>query len=262
MSNYVLGKGRLYFDKFPQNAIINDVLRGEGERYIGNSPELSTSSASENLDHFSAEGGIRTKDDSVQLSLDRSGRFSTDEVSPENLALLFLGEALAVVDAGATGEIDVLTVTPDRFYQLGQSAATPSGVRKVSNVAVKTGTPGFATTVAASGNYTVDLELGRIYILADAVAIDADEIIQVTYDVAASTREQVISGTNSITGALRFVADNPKGVNKDYYWPYVQLSADGDFALKSEEWQVMAFTFEVLKKGTAASVYIDGRAEV
>lgn len=261
MANYVLGKGRIYFDKFADNVVVDENTVGEGERYIGNTPEFSTSSASESLDHFSAEGGIRTKDDSVQLSLDRTGRMTTDEISADNLSLLMLGDASSLIDAGATAEVEEFTVKQDRFYQLGASTANPSGARQVANVVVKNGVA-FADTVAASGNYTVDAALGRIYIVDGSPDIDDDSEIQVTYDISASTRDIVISGTDSIYGSLRFVADNPKGLNRDFYLPYVKLSPDGDYALKGEEWQVIGFTFDILKKGSLESLYIDGRAVV
>lgn len=258
--NYVLGKGKIYFDRFAANAVVNATTRGEGERYLGNTPELSTTSSAENLEHYSSEGGLKTKDDSVQLSLNRSGKLTCDNVSADNQALFVLGTKGDLVQAAATAEIDLITASRGRWYQLGTDALNPSGVRKVSNVVIKSGV-GFTTTVAALGNYEVDAELGRVYIEATATDIPDLTDLQITYDVAASTREQVISSSNTIYGALRFVADNPKGTNRDYYFPYVKLAPDGDYQLKGDSWQQMGFTFEILDKAPGiAAVYIDGRA--
>ena len=70
----------------------------------------------------------------------------------------------------------------------------------------------------------------------------------------------MVSSSNSVYGALRFVADNPKGDNRDYYFPYVKLAPDGDYALKGDEWQQISFSFEVLKKASnIEAVYVDGR---
>ncbi len=259
--NYVLGKGKIYFDRFASQTLVLATTTGEGERYLGNTPEFSTTSSAENLDHFSSEGGLKLKDESVQLSLNRSGKLTCDNVSADNQALFIQGNAGNLVQTASTGEIDLFTASKGRFYQLGVDATNPTGVRKVSNVVIKKGA-GFATVVPALLNYEVDLELGRIYIEANAAVIPNLTAIQVTYDVAASTREQIVSSTDTIYGAMRFVADNPKGTNRDYYFPYVKLSPDGDYALKGDAWQTMGFTFEVLVKAAGiATLYIDGRAQ-
>lgn len=259
--NYVLGKGKIYFDRFAAQTLVLATTVGEGERYLGNTPEFSTTSSAENLDHFGSEGGLKIKDDSVQLSLNRSGKLTCDNVSADNQALFIQGSVGDLVQTSAVGKIDLITASKGRFFQLGVDIVNPTGVRKVSNVVIKKGA-GFITTIAALNNYEVDLELGRIYIESDSVDIPNLTKIQVTYDVASSTREQIVSSTNTIYGALRFVADNPKGTNRDYYFPYVKLSPDGDYALKGDTWQVMGFTFEVLVKAAGiATLYIDGRAQ-
>lgn len=258
--NYTLGKGRVFFDRFADGIIVTANTQGEGERYFGNTPEFSISSAAESLEHFSSEGGIKTKDDDVQLSLSRTGKTNVDHISSENLALLALGVNNTVTQTSQVGLITVFTAAKrGRFYQLGVSASNPSGLRKVSNVVVKKGAPGYATTVTPTGNYQFDADLGRLYIEENAPGIN-NEDIQVTFDTAATTYDQVVSGTKSIYGALRFVADNPKGKNRDYYFPYVKMAPDGDYALKGEEWMTIGFTFEVLKKASnIEAMYIDGR---
>lgn len=261
--NYVLGRGRVFFDRFAPNFVLSAALQGEGERYLGNTPEFNTTGTSEDLEHFDADSGVKVKDDSVQLSMDRSGSFTCDNINSENVALQFLGDASTVTQTSAVAAVSLVTAKKGRFYQVGASESLPAGVRNISNVVVKKGSPGFATTVAASGNYEVDEDLGRIYVLPNAADIPDDTILQITYDRAASTREQVVSSSNSIYGALRFVSDNPKGANRDYYFPYVKMAPDGDYALKGEEWQSMGFTFEILKKASnVESVYIDTRGVV
>lgn len=257
--NYTLGRGRVYFDRFPPNTVVGALTQGEGERYLGNTPEFSTTSSSENLDHFDSDSGIRTKDASVQLSLDRTGAVAVDNIDTENVALYFLGQAGNLVQASATGVVNTFeNAKRKRFYQLGVTEANPSGVRNVSNVVVRNGVA-FADTVTASGNYQVDEVRGRIYIEDDAPDID-DEDIQVTFNVAASTRERVVSGSSSIYGQLRFVSENPLGANRDYFFPYVKLSPDGDYNLKGDEWQQMGFTFEILKKASnIEGLYIDNQ---
>lgn len=256
--NYTLGRGRVFFDRFAPNVVVTALTRGDGERYIGNTPEFSTTSESEDLEHFDSDGGVRTKDASVQLTLNRSGSMVCDNIDGENVALYFLGQATTLVQAAATGIIDnFVAAKQKRMYQLGVTTGNPSGVRNVTNVVVTTGA-GFATVVTASGNYQVDEVRGRIYI-EDGSVID-DEDIRVTFDVSASNRERIVSGSSSVYGSLRFIADNPTGPNRDYFLPYVKLAPDGDYSLKGDEWQQMGFTFEILKKASnVEAMYIDNQ---
>lgn len=256
--NYTLGKGRVLIERYPAGATITETTRGDGERYIGNSPEFSTSSSSESLDHYDSDDGVKVKDASVQLSQDRTGSFTTDNVNDENLALLFLGVASSITQTAATGAVEQITGYRGRYLQLGSSPTNPTGVRKITNVVVKKGS-GFATTVAPTGNYQVDEELGQVFVLKDAADITDNTDLQITYDVAASTRSQVVSSSNAIYGSLRFIAKNPIGPKKDYFFPYCKITPDGDFALKGDDWQTLGFTFEILKKGSLEAAYIDGR---
>lgn len=259
--NYTLGRGRVFFDRFPANTVVTALTRGTGERYFGNTTELTTTSESENLDHYDSDGGVKVKDGAVQLTMNRSGAFKCDNIDSENMALYFVGEASVVTQASALAVVEVITagVLRGRFYQLGVNESLPSGVRGIANVIVKKGA-GFTTTVAQVGNYEVDEVRGRVFIENASAAIPDNTVLQITYDVLANTREQIISKSAAIYGAIRFVADNATGANRDYYFPYVKLTPDGDYALKGEEWQTMGFKMEVLKKSTnVEALYIDGQ---
>ena len=261
--NYVLGRGRLYFDRFTPAQVAAGIVaatRGEGERYIGNSPEFGFTSSEEKLDHYDSDTGVKTKDDSVPLQLDRTGTFKTENIDVGNIALLLLSSGASTVTQTAQTAQTFLVPGAKQglFYQIGATASLPAGVRSISNVVVKKGA-GFTTTVTAATNYEVDEVRGRIIILAGSSAIPDNTDLQVTYDIAATSREQVISGNTSIYGALRFVSDNPKGKNRDYYMPYVKLAPDGDYALKGDSWQQIGFTMELLKKASnIEAIYADG----
>lgn len=253
--NYTLGRGELHFDKF-----VAGTFNKTGERYLGNTPELNRATESENLDHFNSDHGIRVKDKSIVLEKNDSGTFIADEISDENVALWFLGTT-GVVAQAATASI-VLNIAANRlkpgtYIQLGESQALPTGHRNVTVASVTSDPVG--TTYANLTDYTVDPELGRLYIVPGG-AIDGTSPIIVTYATAASTRTQIVvdAGT-TIEGALRFISYNPSGPRRDYYWPYVQLRADGDFAMKGDEWQQLSFAFDILKREGYASEYIDGR---
>lgn len=119
----------------------------------------------------------------------------------------------------------------------------------------------------------VSLPLGRIYTmpggnLATAVALAA--AVGVTfglrfgYDRASNTRVQIKTGdARSVTGSLRLIADNPKGTNRDFYFPKVTLTPTGTLSLKSAEsnYQEMQFEMEIGKRDdTTEAIYVDGRA--
>lgn len=263
--SYVLGKGKVFFDRYPNGITIAATTQGEGERYFGNSPEFSTSASAESLDHFSSESGLKTKDDSVQLSLDRTGKVVVDNISADNIALFLLGTKSTVAQASQSSLSTIFeNVNKGRFYQAGVSANNPAGLRNIKTVVLKKETTPdsgtFDVTITMSGNYQIDAELGRIYIEASAPDVVEGNNLKVEFGTDASSREQVISGSDPIYGALRFVSDNPKGANRDYYFPYVKLAPDGDFALKGDEWQQIGFTFDILKKAdNIQASYVDGR---
>lgn len=255
--NYTLGRGELHFDKF-----VPGTFNKTGERYLGNTPELNRSTESETLDHFNSDRGIRVKDKSVLLEKSDSGTFIADEISDENIALWFLGETTTIAQAATASivqNVPANRVLPGTYLQLGESQALPTGHRNVTVASVTSDPVG--TTFVNLTDYTVDAELGRIYIVPGG-AIDGTAPLIVTYATAASTRTQtVVAEGTTIEGAMRFISYNPTGPRRDYYWPHVQLRADGDFAMKGDEWQQLSFAFDILKREGYASEYIDGRPQ-
>lgn len=252
---YVLGKGKLFFNKFAPGTLV-----GSGERYIGNTPELTISVSSESLDHYNSDEGIRVKDDSTLLEITRAGSFVTDHIDVENLALFLLGGAATLTEAGGTVTAEAINgVKPGLFYQLGTSTTNPSGVRKVTSVVVKDDTTPTPITYVAGTDYVLDAELGRIEIVVGGAITDGKNL-RIDYTISASTREQIITSGEIIEGALRFVSANPKGPKRDFFMPHVKLTPNGDFALKGEEWQQISFSMEILKKdANTEAIYVDGR---
>jgi hypothetical protein len=254
--NYTLGRGELYFNKFKPGTQV-----GMGERYIGNTPAATINVQSDNLDHYNSDRGVKEKDASVVLQTNRTGSFTTDHIAPENLALFFFGSVNALTVAAATAlAISFDAVHVGYFYQLGESAAHPTGDRNVTNVVLtddKTPTP---TPLVLGTDYMLNAELGRIEILDGPNIVDGTTNIRGTYDVQASTRELIMSGTTPVEGSLRYIAQNPVGRKIDYFMPWVKLSPNGDFALKGDEWQQIPFNIEILRRTGYEAIYADGRA--
>lgn len=237
---YVLGKGKLYFEQF-----IDDTNAGAGELFFGNVPEISYTSSTESLDHYDSTGGLNVKDDTVQTKSDWTGKFTTDNISSENLAIFFQSAgATNLSQTSGTGLSETFTVMKGRFYQLGKTTQNPVGARNVTVTSVVVGASG-ATVLDT--DYAVTASLGRIQVLPDSPAIDDGDTVTVTYSVAAATLNMVVSGSLQIKGRLVFLSDNPKGSNRDYVFPYVTIKPDGDFALIGDDWLKMGFSFEILK---------------
>lgn len=249
---YTLGRGRIYFDAF-----LAGTRTKTGERYFGNTPSFSLTMESETLDHFDSDGGVRVKDDSVLLELNRTGTFTTDNIDPENVALFLLGTSSVLAQTGATVvDEPIADVKKDRYYQIGVSAGNPSGVRGISAVTVEVG----AVAKTLNTDYTVDLTLGLLYIVPTGTIADGDDLL-VSYTSATNSRTRIVTAASStVDGALRFVATNPKGTLLDYYMPYVRLSPNGEYALKGDEWQQISFNLDIQKlNDTTESIYVDGR---
>lgn len=244
--SYTLGKGEVYFDQ------------GSGERYFGNTTEFNITIESENLDHFDSDNGIRVKDDSVVLEITRSGSLVTDNMAKENLALFFLGDLSTVTQTATPVVGEALgNVKKGFFYQIGKTTSNPQGVRGVTAVTV---TKAPSTTLVLNTDYTLDAALGRIRILETSVTVSDNDSLTVSYTPTANTRDRIAtSNSASLTGSLRFVAKNPKGVNRDFYIPNVTLRPEGDFALKGDDWQTAGFSVEIGQNAGQAAIYIDGR---
>lgn len=242
---YTLGKGELYWDD------------GKGERYVGNTTAFNITIESETLDHFDSDHGIRTKDDSVVLEVNRTGSFTTDNIATENLALYFMADISTVTQTN-TPVVDeaINDVEPGRFYQLGQTTVNPQGVRNVSAVTV-TKTP--STVLVEGTDYTLDAVSGRIYIVEGGAVASGDDL-EIDYTPAANSRQRISTNNNaSLTGKMRFISANPRGDQRDWYFPQITLRPEGEFALKGDDWQAMSFAVEIGEPTGMKAIYIDGR---
>ncbi|MDG4595480.1 MAG: hypothetical protein P9F75_07270 [Candidatus Contendobacter sp.] len=307
--------GKVFFDAFDANNALT------GERYLGLTPGFTVTIASETIQSYSSESGLKELDDETLITITRTGKITCRQISIENLGL-FLGAAASTV-AQASGAVtgEHKSVLLDRYYQLGASTNNPSGVREVTSPTVvgKTASNWAATTAYAVGDrvkkvstpthihvctvagtsagseptwpttidatvtdgtvtwrtetlitlvadtdYTVDLDLGRVYVLPAARLSAYGGQWTFGYTKSAVSREVIeTGGVASSSGALRFVASPAKGTPRDLYAPNVTLAPSGDWILKADDpahveiaWDV---TFNVGINGEPALI-IDGRA--
>jgi len=251
--NYTLGRGKVFVSRY-----VNGVASGAYD-YIGNTPEFSLNIESETLDHYSSDEGIREKDDSVPLEVNRTGSMTTDNINPKNVALFFFGSESTLTQASVASATETLTGIKDgSSYKLGVTQSNPVGYFGIDET-------GFAVAVAPGGtalvegvDYTMDFANGMIqFIEGSLIATDGTDI-EVTYAVAASTRSRVISGSEPVECAIRYTTKNPKGEDCQFFFPYVKLTPNGDYALKGDEWQQIPLSMEILKPLSGEAIYRDG----
>lgn len=250
--NYTLGRGEVHFGKFAPGT-----TTPMGERYLGNTPEFNLTIDVENLDHYSSDRGIREKDDSVVLQADRSGSLTTDSVRPDNIALFFFGTKETVTVVSAASQTQTYNGSPAGLsVQLGTNSQNPSGARNVETVTLTTVPP--TPALVEGTDYVVDLVRGRV-MFEETENVKALTSVEIGYGVKASKRDRVISGSQPVEGSLRYIANNPKGENFDYFMPWVKITPNGDYALKGDEWQTIPFSIEILKKPGMEAIYCDGQ---
>lgn len=249
--NYTLGRGKVYFARFVSGQTPGPF------RYIGNTPEFNLTIESETLDHFSSDSGIREKDDSVPLEVTRTGSLICDDINAENVALFFFGSTQTLTQVAATGQTENFNdVNPEDVFQLGLTTNNRVGTRGVSAVVVTSNPSG--TTYVLGTDYTVDADRGMIAIMRGG-AISAGSDITVAFAIDAASSVRVLSGSEPVEGAMRFIEDNPKGDDRDIFLPYVKITPNGDLALKGDEWRQIPFSIEALKPSSGEAIYVDGQ---
>lgn len=254
-NNYSLGRGELWFARFTDNAYTI-----ESEFYIGNSPAVNLNLEQEMLEHFNSDYGIKEKDESITLQVTRTLTFETDDISIRNVGYFFFGtkETNNVTGATVTGY-----VLPNPQPGSGYGLAIEDG-RPLGHGALDPGTPPVlqqgATTLVEGDDYRVDYPRGHIEILPEPTAsFTAGDDITADFTYTDHSRDIVISGNKPVAGALRFLPKYPVGGGYDFWMPWVKIGPNGDFALKGDEWQVIPFTVEVLKRPGWEAIYAGGQ---
>lgn len=230
--NYMLGRGRIYFDTFDASGNSTGLLD------LGNAPSFNVSISTEKLDHYSSRSGLRVKDKSVLLEVNVSVTFTLDELNVENLRLAFLGNTTDFTQTAGSATAEAVTAIHDRYVDLAY--------RKVSNVVVTD--VGGTTTYVEGTDYLVDYTAGMVLALSTGAITDS-ESLEVNYDYAAITSKEIQAVSNPTTqGYLRFVGDPAAGSAYEAEFWKVDLTADGDVGFITEtDWAQINYTAEITK---------------
>lgn len=252
-NNYTLGRGRLLFNHF-----LPGTKAGPGFKYFGNTPSLTVARAATALDHYDSDNGVKVKDDSIDIQTDINGKFTCDNISADNLALWFAGVSSPFTQAAAASLSETITLYPDTYFQLGVTPNTPSGLRNITGLTVTVG----GTALPNDGTaYEFDPTTGLLHILPGVASVTAAGAAgTIAYSLAAGQQGIVIEQGQTVFGALKFISANPKGVQRDYFWPYCKITPDSEIALKGDTWQTMGFGYEALQLDSGTRrVYVNSR---
>lgn len=259
--DYFLGRGILYLSELD-----SDQLPSGGYRDLGNCPAFSMTVSSEELLHQSSRSGLKVTDKRVTLSQDIQIAFSLDELSHDNYALFFTGLTSSVTNpavAGVGTMMAPVAITSSgvlgRWYPLltSYAGAGTSTAFSATSVPKIRRTSGMAMDLVLNTDYELNIKAGMVFIKADAVNVAAGDDIG-WYSAADASAPANLELMKALKGsiknyALKFIAANP--VNDDEMMEFefhsVQISADGDLNMISDEFSQASFTGAAQKNSNA-----------
>jgi len=253
-SDYFLGRGVCYF------AALDPVTSLPLEyRDLGNAPEFNISLEVETLEHQSSRNGLKVTDKEVTISQKVNVSLTLDEINFQNLAVFLSGSSAGTSATDNTGHLNptyagvterelipVGDVVLGRWYELRDANGNRCYDIAKANLTVKDEA---ATTYSEGTDYEVNEEMGMIFLLTTG-SIAAGGSDGVDFSLAAdSSADQYIPEvkgltSTSISGALKFIGENPADNDSklEYQFHQISLKADGDFGLISDEYTQMTFT--------------------
>ena len=247
--DYLLGRGELYFsDDLDADG------RPKGFRTLGNTEAFTVTVEAELLEHFSSLAAAKVKDREVVLSQEMNFNFQMTEIDVENLAMFMSGTETVVAQTGAVvpgaaGDDNVQAVKQGEWFDLFQTDAPTEypeiggdrAYRITAGPVVKDTTA--TTTYDINDDYLVDLEMGRIFIVEGGAISDGDDLaVGFTYATLDAKTEVRALGVSKFEGVLKFVSRNANKSSEsewEYTFHQVTLTADGDFALISDEFSTL-----------------------
>jgi len=229
--NYTLGGGELFIKMSDEDNF----------RYFGATNEFKINFSSDKLEHKNSESSTLVTDLEVVKEVSSEVSFTTEDLNKKILAMAFGGTYNETSQAaGSVTDMAFTAVKGGYIYELGYL--------KVSNVVV---TYGSNDTEAVEGtDYSVDSEFGKLEIAENSAMVGQD--IKVDFDYAAINRVDFTALDKvSREVALRFISHPQVGKAKQTTIHRIQLSLDGDYALKStDNLTSLSFKGKVLKDST------------
>ncbi len=258
-NHYLIGRGRLFF-----SAVNASGFPVGGYRDLGNVPNFALNVQSELFEHRSSRSGLKQIDKRIVVSQDVTGSFSLDEINLNNLALFLAGEVVSDSQGilSITGDKNLAVVEKGRWYDLysvADMSATPyptgNRVFNITSGSVVVTNDAGTTTYVLGTDYELDIVMGRIFIpttsAIPAGTLGSPTLLDVDFAGVATTLERVRGlKVSEISGALKFIGENPANDGKQYEIQIhsATLAPDGDLGLISDEAAAMGMTFSAEKR--------------
>ena len=243
-----LGAGRVFFAAF------NAAGETEGELYLGESPGITLGMTGQRNDVFSADVAAEDLIAAIESQVEVSGTLVVQHIDQDTMRYFFAGEEANIAQSATpVTDEDLDDAKIGRWYQLGITAANPTGVLGVGAVAVS---PAAGGANHAAATYELDAANGRIRIIGGTISAGDD--LHVDYTPVAKTIQAFKSRASVFTkGLLRFVEDNVRGGNRTYVLPNAELSSGGEASLKSRtDPTELSFAIRGRAVGTKAAIYV------
>lgn len=255
--NVVLGAGEIFIDLYD-----SDGSPTGAERYLGDSVGATIALTTERTTIQSGDGAVARDLVDVVRSVSRTLGITLHDSSIANWNLFILGEEAEQSIAATEASTTISGMKPGMWYQLGQSAANPSGPGQINAIAkakVKAGTTGANRTAMTDDSefakLEFDLRTARV-MLKEALSSNRVDL-EFAYTPSAArkiSQAKATAAASQITCALRYVETDPIAGNqgRNVYARKCNLIPGGEAALKSRDTeQQLAFTANVLDPGSA-----------
>lgn len=224
-ANLLLGKGKLYFDRF-----LDGTMTRTGEQDLGNCTTFETTTTDTIKEKYESMDGLGLLYGRANTQRKVELKITGDEFSVENVATAAMGTTASLVQTSgtvATGSEETFTTAAilGRWYPLAH--------RKVSTVIVKDS----SATLVLNTDYQIDAERGRIYLMPTSPTIIAGDSVKASYAYAAVTLQYVQGGTSpKIEGFLRFVGDPVSGpIYEGEFW-HLSINSNGAMGFIADDY--------------------------
>jgi hypothetical protein len=232
--NLLLGKGEVFFNRKRDDGTF------VGFRHMGNVETLELTTTDDVLEKYSSMDASSSLYKRVTRRRDAVLRVVADEFTPENLALVLMGETVAGTAQAATpvvGEVLTTSATRGAFYKTAK-------VGPITGVTVS-GTGG---ALVLGTDYIIhNAAIGIIQILpGSGVAPGSEVTISYTPTAYADGHTVVRGGTKTLVeGAVLFIPDPTVGPKIMLEVWSASVAPDGALGLISQEFGQMAMTMAV-----------------
>lgn len=224
-------------------------------RHVGNCKGFGINVETETLPHQNSRSGVKVIDREIVLSQKFNVSLVLDELSFDNLAVFFSGDATAATanPAASAADTDLLIATDaikGRHYDIRQTDGDRLLDLKSGAIVIKSGAGAATNTLVLGTDYEIDLVWGSVFLRPESSTfVDGHELYYsytggttgtgTTFERTIDTVDIATQSKSSLF--LRYVGINPANDDQQIMLDLhsVSLRADGDLSLIGDEFSEM-----------------------